>query len=429
VDLLSVPDRATLSNMAPEYGATMGYFPPDERTLEYLRFTGRNPEVIKRVEWYLKEQGLFRRSSSPVPDYKEVLELNLSSIEPSLSGPKRPQDRIPLSHLKSGFQKALLAPISQQGFNLPEEQKSHTVSVTLNGKSHNLTHGDVVIAAITSCTNTSNPSVMIAAGLLAKKALEKGLKVPPFVKTSLAPGSKVVTDYLHRSGLLPYLEQLGFNVVGYGCTTCIGNSGPLPSPINDAINEGNLVVAAVLSGNRNFTGRIHPAVKASYLASPPLVVAFSLAGSVNRDLTTEPIGRTSKGEPVYLKDIWPSPEEIASHLTYAQDPEAFGHQYAGIETSNSQWNMIEVDQTDLYPWDEKSTYIQEPPFFESLSPQPEPIKSIKEARILVIAGDSVTTDHISPAGNISPTSPAGQYLISQGVPPAEFNQYGARRGN
>lgn len=429
VETLSVPDRATLSNMAPEYGATMGFFPPDQRTLEYLSQTGRSQELVARVEWYLKEQGLFRTSTSPTPQFKDVVELDLSTIQAVLSGPKRPQDRVPLPQMKENFYFALTSPLGPQSFGIPQEEKDKKVEVNLNGSTHQLSHGDVLIAAITSCTNTSNPSVMLAAGILARKAVEKGLKVPPYVKTSLSPGSLVVTDYLKRAGLLPYLEQLGFHLVGYGCMTCIGNSGPLPQSLVEGIKKGGIVAAAVLSGNRNFTGRIHPQVKAAYLASPPLVIAFALAGTVTRDLTQEPVGYTPQGKPVFLKELWPTPEELKQALQHAIDSELFRSRYEAIEQSNQLWNQIEVDPSPLYQWDEASTYIQEPPFFQHLSPIPEEIKAIENARILVMAGDSITTDHISPAGNIHPESPAGRYLIERGVPPEDFNQYGARRGN
>ncbi len=426
---MSVTDRATLSNMAPEYGATMGFFPVDDKSLEYLRWSGRSPELVQLVEVYMKEQGLFRTDDAPEPCYKEVIELDISTVESCLSGPKRPQDRVMIYDLKSSFNKALITPFEKQGYGLTEDKLSATGTVKWDGTTQTLKHGDVVIAAITSCTNTSNPSVLLAAGILAKKAIAAGLKVKPYVKTSLAPGSRVVTEYLKKTNLLPYLEQLGFHIVGYGCTTCIGNSGPLPEPVATAIKEGGLIASAVISGNRNFPGRVHPQVKAAYLASPPLVVAYALAGTVNIDLTSEPLGINHKGEAVYLKDIWPSPAEIEALLPMAQDAKSFTSIYHNIEQSNPMWNDIEVKGGAIYAWDENSTYIQEPPFFETLTPTPEPIKPIINGRVLIKAGDSITTDHISPAGNIALDSPAGKYLIERGVPQKEFNQYGARRGN
>jgi aconitate hydratase len=429
LDNMPVTDRATLANMAPEYGATMGFFPVDDRTLDYLRQTGRPAELVTLVERYSKEQGLFRSVGMPEPVFKDVVELDLGAVQPSLAGPKRPQDRVTLANLKSAFRASLTAPLEKQGFNLAPEAVNAKASVQLPGdRKSEMKHGDVAIAAITSCTNTSNPAVLIAAGLLAKKAVDAGLEVNPKVKTSLAPGSKVVTDYLTRTGLLPYLERLGFHVVGYGCTTCIGNSGPLPDHISFAIKKSGLIAASVLSGNRNFTGRVHPLTKASYLASPPLVVAFALAGTVDVDLTTEPIGRNG-GKAIYLKDIWPSESEVAQLIGAAQDPETFKRAYQDIERANEMWNKIRVSAGAVYQWDENSTYLREPPFFVGLKGEPEPIKPITGVRVLVKAGDSVTTDHISPAGNIAADSPAGQYLVSRGVKPRDFNQYGARRGN
>ncbi|WP_273888320.1 aconitate hydratase [Rubrobacter naiadicus] len=470
---LPLPDRATIANMAPEYGATCSFFPVDEETLKYLRGTGRE-DLVDLVERYTKEQGLFRTDETPEPRFSETLELDMATVEPSLAGPRRPQDRIRLSEVKSNFRRALAeitgatnghangsgtpkdAPIEEQsaesfpasdapadaagvtGEGEPEVRSSSggeeadpggTVTVTLDGEEDRIGHGSAVIAAITSCTNTSNPSVMVGAGLLAKKAVEKGLSVAPHVKTSLAPGSKVVTEYLETSGLLDYLEKLRFDVVGYGCTTCIGNSGPLPDPIHEAIEENDLVVAAVLSGNRNFEGRINPDVKANYLASPPLVVAYALAGRVDIDLEHEPLGEDSDGNPVYLRDIWPSQEEIAREIAGALDPSLYKEQYADVYTGNEQWNAVEVPSGELYEWDPDSTYIQEPAFFKDLSPEPEPLRDIEGARVLVKVGDSVTTDHISPAGAIPSKSPAGQYLISKGVEPRNFNSYGSRRGN
>lgn len=428
VDSMSLADRATIANMAPEYGATMGFFPIDGETLRYLQRTGRSEAQIQLVERYTKEQGLFRTGSES-PRYTKVLHLSLDSIEPSLAGPKRPQDRVPLAKMKSAFRESLCAPLSQRGFELDTEAIGTKATVKNNGHSHEIGHGAVVIAAITSCTNTSNPSVMLAAGLLAKNAVERGLRVPEHVKTSLAPGSRVVTDYLNRAGLARPLEQLGFHTVGYGCTTCIGNSGPLPPPVSDAISRHDLVAAAVLSGNRNFEGRINPLVKANYLASPPLVVAYALAGTTDIDLTAEPIGRTPAGDPVFLKDIWPSRAEIQSAIDAAVLPEMFRERYARAFEANPIWNEIKITGGNLFPWDPRSTYIQDPPFLADLSAEPGPLRSIRGARVLALLGDSVTTDHISPAGSIAQKSPAGQYLISHGVEPSDFNSYGARRGN
>jgi len=427
VSRLSLPDRATIANMAPEYGATMGFFPVDAETIAYLRGTGRPDEVVELAERYCKENLLFRTDDAPEPVFSDLLELDLSTVEPSLAGPKRPHDRVRLRDAKTSFAVSLRAPIKERGFELSEEQLGKRVAV--EGTDYSLTHGDVVIAAITSCTNTSNPSVMIGAGLLAKKAVERGLQVKPWVKTSLAPGSRVVTDYLQASGLIPYLEQLRFHVVGYGCTTCIGNSGPVPEPIAKAVKEGDLVVAAVLSGNRNFEGRINPVVRANYLASPMLVVAYALAGTVNIDLFNEPLGTDRNGQPVYLRDIWPSQEEIRGAIAAALDPEMFRRQYARVFAGDKFWQNLPVPEGELYAWDPNSTYIQEPPYFVNLSPEPEPLSDIEEACVLAVFGDSITTDHISPAGSIAVNSPAGQYLIQRGVSPQEFNSYGARRGN
>ena len=427
VSRLSLPDRATIANMAPEYGATMGFFPVDAETIAYLRGTGRPDEVVELAERYCKENLLFRTDDAPEPAFSDLLELDLSTVEPSLAGPKRPHDRVRLRDAKTSFAVSLRAPIKERGFELSEEQLGKRVAV--EGTDYSLTHGDVVIASITSCTNTSNPSVMIGAGLLAKKAVERGLQVKPWVKTSLAPGSRVVTDYLQASGLIPYLEQLRFHVVGYGCTTCIGNSGPVPEPIAKAVKEGDLVVAAVLSGNRNFEGRINPVVRANYLASPMLVVAYALAGTVNIDLFNEPLGTDRNGQPVYLRDIWPSQEEIRGAIAAALDPEMFRRQYARVFAGDKFWQNLPVPEGELYAWDPNSTYIQEPPYFVNLSPEPEPLSDIEEACVLAVFGDSITTDHISPAGSIAVNSPAGQYLIQRGVSPQEFNSYGARRGN
>ena len=516
---LSLPDRATIANMAPEYGATSSFFPVDAETVKYLRGTGRDEELADLVERYTREQGLFRTDETPDPRFSETLELDMDTVESSLAGPRRPQDRLALADVKPAFRQALadmvgpdnaLVKNGKNGYSDPYDEaddesfpasdtpnpdipvrgaaneaegkeggaastgESHStddtesfpasdtpagaadatgegepdptaggelaaeepeavpsgsVTVTLDGEEAELKHGSAVIAAITSCTNTSNPSVMIGAGLLAKKAVEKGLSVEPHVKTSLAPGSKVVTEYLQTSDLLPYLEELKFDVVGYGCTTCIGNSGPLPEEISEAVNENDLVVAAVLSGNRNFEGRINPDVRANYLASPPLVVAYALAGTVDIDLVNEPLGEDSDGNPVHLKDIWPSQEEVRREIETALDPNIYKKQYANVYTGNEQWNEVEVPSGDLYAWDPDSTYIQEPSFFKDLSPEPEDLKDIEGARVLVKVGDSVTTDHISPAGAIPSKMPAGQYLIEKGVDPRDFNSYGSRRGN
>lgn len=425
---LSLADRATIANMAPEYGATTGYFPVDRVTLEYLRQTGRSEDLIDLVERYYKEQGLYREENSPEPEYTDVLELDLSTVEASLAGPKRPQDRILLKNIKSKWNSIIRSSIKEGGYGLDDTQINQKVKIP-NGYNSELKNGDVVIAAITSCTNTSNPFVLIGAGLLAKKAVEKGLKQKPYVKTSLAPGSRIVTEYLKQSGLLKYLEELGFYVVGYGCTTCIGNSGPLDEPIVQAINEGNLVVSAVLSGNRNFEGRISPHVKANFLASPILVVAYSIAGTINFDFYSEPLGYDSNNQPVYLKDIWPSSKEINELIQNTITSQMFKEKYSNIDIANEMWNEIKTSTGLLYQWDENSTYIQEPPFFKNMSLKIEPLKDITHARCLVKVGDSITTDHISPAGSISVNSPAGQYLISKGVKKEDFNSYGARRGN
>lgn len=430
---LALADRATIANMAPEYGATMGFFPVDEETLRYLRNTGRDAQLVNLVERYTKAQGIFRYPDAPEPEYSDVLELDLGSVEPSLAGPKRPQDRISLPQMKSSFEKALTAPVQERGYGLSEEEVTNSAKMGSNGGSVEMKHGAVVIAAITSCTNTSNPSVMVAAGLVAKKAVERGLKVKPYVKTSLAPGSRVVTEYLDRSGLLQPLSELGFNVVGYGCTTCIGNSGPLPSEVVKAINSANLVAAAVLSGNRNFEGRVHPFVRANYLASPPLVLAYALAGTVDVDLTQEALGVDQNGQPVYLKDIFPTPAEINRVIAEAISPELFRQKYANVFDGNPAWNEISAQYNStssaVYNWDEKSTYIQEPPFFQNFSLDLPPIQDIRQARVLAFLGDSITTDHISPAGAIPADSPAGKYLLEHGVAVRDFNSYGSRRGN
>jgi len=452
---LSVADRATIGNMSPEYGATIGFFPVDKETLKYLEFTGRDEQVIKRVEAYCKEQGLFHTADSPEPEFSELVTLNLADVEPSLAGPKRPQDRVPLSKSKHSFRRALVNMLEsetndiekntidnwiEEGGNAerPAEEIinpeklgpiSRTVTISENCVHYNLGHGSVVIAAITSCTNTSNPSVMLAAGLLAKNAVQRGLDTKPWVKTSLAPGSKVVTDYLQESGLTPYLEALGYHLVGYGCTTCIGNSGPLPEPIANAVKEGDLVVASVLSGNRNFEGRINPLVRANYLASPPLVVAYALAGRMDIDLKREPLGRDRNGEPVYLKDIWPTSQEVKDTINMCVKSDMFRKQYADVFEGDETWKSLPTPEGNLFEWEADSTYVREAPFFEDMPEEPEPLTDIKDARVLAMLGDSVTTDHISPAGAIPVDSPAGQYLISEGVEPKDFNSFGSRRGN
>ncbi len=425
---MSLPDRATIANMSPEYGATMGFFPMDDESLRYLQRTGRSDEQVELVRRYTKAQGLFRTDDTEDPMFSDTLHLDLSEVEPSLAGPKRPQDRITLANMKSEFEESLVRKEPTRGFDLKPDELTRT-GIFKNGQTVTMKHGDVVIAAITSCTNTSNPSVMLGAGIVAKKALAKGLKVPPYVKTSLAPGSRVVTEYLNEAGLTEYLDQLGFNLVGYGCTTCIGNSGPLPEAVEKAVKEGDLIVAGVLSGNRNFEGRIHQNVKANYLASPPLVVAYALAGTVDIDLTKDPIGKDKDGNDVYLKDIWPTTDEILEHLDDAVRPDLFKKMYDGIEDSNEEWNNIPITGGELYDWKEDSTYIQEPPFFIDMTHDPEPIKKIEKAKVLVKVGDSITTDHISPAGAIKPDSPAGKYLIENGVNKEDFNSYGSRRGN
>jgi aconitate hydratase len=419
---LSLADRATIGNMGPEYGATIGYFPIDDETLRYLELTGRDPHLIALVESYAKEQGMFRTDSSPDPMFSDSLELDLATVVPSLSGPRRPQDRIPLTESKKSFKEAL--PSLMKGADI-----NKTVTVQKNGDKFQLAHGSVVISAITSCTNTSNPSVMIGAGLLAKKAAEKGLTSKPWVKTSLAPGSKVVTEYLKDSGLLSYLEEIGFHLVGYGCTTCIGNSGPLPEPVVNAIQEGELVAAAVLSGNRNFEGRIHPNVRANYLASPPLVVAYALAGSMDTDLYNEPLGNDLQGKPVYLRDIWPTPQEVQETMRKSVRSEMFTKEYSQATEGDEQWRNMPVPQGELFEWDPQSTYVREAPYFDGMSRTPAEIKEIKGARVLALLGDSVTTDHISPAGSIERNGPAARYLTNNDVLPKDYNQYGARRGN
>jgi len=422
---LSVTDRATIANMAPEYGATMGFFPVDDRTLEYFKGTGRTKDEIKALAAYFKAQGMFGIPQAKEIDFSQLLTLDLATVAPSLAGPKRPQDRIEIGQVKHNFDTLFSAPSAQNGFNQPISNRQKTVQ-TESGKP--LHHGDIVIAAITSCTNTSNPSVMLAAGLLAKKAVEAGLTISSHVKTSLAPGSRVVTEYLKKTGLLPYLNKLGFNVVAYGCTTCIGNSGDLTPDVNQAITSGDLICAAILSGNRNFEARIHPNVKANYLASPPLVVAYAIAGNMTTDLMTEPVGRGTKGD-VWLGDIWPTTDEINDLLKFAMDPHVFRGNYSNVQNNPGElWSKIKGITGAIYDWPE-STYIAEPPFFDGFAMQPSPMPPVKQARILGIFGDSVTTDHISPAGNIDAGSPAGLWLLKHGVQRADFNSYGSRRGN
>lgn len=424
---LPVADRATISNMSPEYGATCGIFPVDEQTLRYLQLTGRDEDVIDLVERYYKAQGMFRTAASPDPEYSQVLEFDLASVEPSLAGPRRPQDRIPLPEVPKNFFEVF--PNGTPAAGGEDKPLRHGVSVTVDGRETEVGDGSVVIAAITSCTNTSNPSVMIGAGLLARKASERGLKARPWVKTSLAPGSQVVTSYLENAGLLTDLENLGFSVVGYGCTTCIGNSGPLPQPVAEAVDDHNLVAAAVLSGNRNFEGRIHPQVQANYLASPMLVVAYALAGRVDVDLAHDAIGKDAQGAPVFLREIWPSRNEIREAIEASVSADMFREKYAEAFTGDEKWEGLPVPSGDRFNWDPESTYVQKVPFFDDLPVEPEPPTDIEGARVLVTVGDTVTTDHISPAGSIPQSSPAGQFLISGDVPRRDFNSYGSRRGN
>ena len=414
---LTLPDRATIANMAPEYGATMGFFPVDSETLAYLRFTSRSEEQVRLVEAYTKEQGLFRTDQTPDPIFSERLELDLASVVPTMAGPKRPQDSVPLTQAKTSFVKSLAGAAPRH------------VSVRNNGDRFELADGSVVIAAITSCTNTSNPSLMLGAGLLAKKAVERGLTSKPWVKTSFAPGSKVVTDYLEKAGLWPYLETLRFHLVGYGCTTCIGNSGPLPDSIAAAIKDNNLVAVSVLSGNRNFEGRINALCRANYLASPPLVVAYALAGSMDIDIVNEPLGNDKSGKPVYLREIWPTPQEVENTMRSSVTSEMFRKEYADVFTGDAHWRALPIPEGDLYAWDSKSTYIKNPPYFEAMPKKPSALGDLHGLRALAVLGDSVTTDHISPAGSIPADSPAGKYLIANGVQPMDFNSYGARRGN
>jgi aconitate hydratase len=413
---LTLPDRATIANMAPEYGATMGFFPVDAETLAYLRFTARSEEHVKLVEAYTKEQGLFRTDATPDPIFSDRLELNLATVVPTMAGPKRPQDSVFLTDAKSSFEKSLGA-------------APKSVSVQNNGDRFELRDGSVVIAAITSCTNTSNPSLMLGAGLLAKKAVERGLTSRPWVKTSFAPGSKVVTDYLDKAGLTPFLESLRFNLVGYGCTTCIGNSGPLSDSISKAIKDNNLHAVSVLSGNRNFEGRINPLCRANYLASPPLVVAYALAGRMDFDIVKEPLGKDQSGKPVYLRDIWPTPAEVEASMRSSVSSDMFRKEYADVFTGDEHWRALPIPEGDLYAWDSKSTYINHPPFFQDMPRNPVALKDLTGLRALAVLGDSVTTDHISPAGSIPADTPAGKYLMSRGVQPKDFNSYGSRRGN
>jgi aconitate hydratase len=421
LDALSLADRATIANMAPEYGATCGFFPIDDATLVYLRMTGRAPEQVALVEAYAKTQGFWRDATAADPVFTDTLQLDMSTVQPSLAGPKRPQDRVLLASVDDGFNSELAS-----GYKKGDE---HDRRVTVSGESYDLGHGDVVIAAITSCTNTSNPSVLVAAGLVARKARALGLTRKPWVKTSLAPGSQVVTDYLAKAGLQEDLDAIGFNLVGYGCTTCIGNSGPLPEPISKAINDNDLVASAVLSGNRNFEGRVSPDVRANYLASPPLVVAYSLFGTTAKDITTDPIGESKDGKPVYLKDIWPTTAEVANTVAAAIDSEMFSSRYANVFQGDKHWQAINVEGSDTYTWRAGSTYVANPPYFEGITMTPAPVSDIIDAKPLAILGDSITTDHISPAGSIKVDSPAGKYLMEHQVSKADFNSYGARRGN
>ncbi len=436
LESMSLTDRATIGNMAPEYGATMGYFPVDEETLRYMRLTGRSEETVARTEAYMRAQGLFRDANSPEPEFTDTLALDLGTVVPSLAGPKRPQDRVALTDMQDTFRKALTTPVKDRGYELSGDALNREAIFgtpasqgQANGGSQKMKHGAVVIAAITSCTNTSNPSVLIAAGLVAKKAVEKGLNVKPYVKTSLAPGSLVVTEYLKSAGLLEPLSKLGFNVIAYGCTTCIGNSGPLPGEVAKAVTGGDLVAAAVISGNRNFEGRVHPLVKANYLASPPLVVAYALAGTVDIDLVNEPLGTDKNNQPVYLKDLWPSQKEVSEAIEANVKAEMFKSKYADVFSGSDMWKEIKVKEGDLFEWSEESTYIHHPPYFQTLTLDKPSIQEIKNARVLGVFGDSITTDHISPAGNIAADSPAGKFLQERGVQPKDFNQYGTRRGN
>lgn len=426
---LSLADRATIANMAPEYGATMGFFPVDESTLQYLRMTGRTEERISLIRDYFEAQGLFGMPDAGAIDFTKTLDLDLNETQPAVAGPRRPQDRIDVPALKERFQAMLTDKISDGGFGLEAEAVSDRETIESNGSSSEIGHGSVLIAAITSCTNTSNPSVMLAAGLLAKKAVQRGLTVDPVVKTSLAPGSRVVTDYLNETGLQEYLDQLGFHLVGYGCTTCIGNSGPLGVEIEDALTQGNLVGASVLSGNRNFEARVHGSIKANFLMSPPLVVAYALAGTIDVDLVNDPLGVDSEGESVFLKDLWPTKKEIDECVASGIRPQMFIEKYQSVQETNSEWTAVDAPEGELFAWNEASTYVQEPPFFDQFKMDPEPIQQIKDMRPLALLGDSVTTDHISPAGAIPKDGPAGRFLQEKGVEHNDFNSFGSRRGN
>ncbi|MFL6549123.1 MAG: aconitate hydratase, partial [Povalibacter sp.] len=424
---LPLADRATIANMAPEFGSTCGIFPIDNETLRYLELTGRPAEQIALVRDYAKHQGLWREEGAPQADYTDVLELDLGTVEPSLAGPKRPQDRVPLRNAKQIYEAAFTKMAEERKLKNPTAMG--VGSATVDGQSFEVRDGAVLIAAITSCTNTSNPAVLIAAGLLARNARKRGLKSKPWVKTSLAPGSRVVTDYLNKAGLAEDLEALGFYTVGYGCTTCIGNSGPLKQEISDAVKAGDVVACSVLSGNRNFEGRVHPEVRMNFLASPPLVVAYALSGTLDRDLTTQALGTGSDGQPVYLKDIWPTPAEIQEFIAKSVDSTMFRKSYASVFTGDENWNSINLPAGKIYQWNENSTYVKNPPYFVGMTMKPNPVADIRNARVLALLGDSVTTDHISPAGDISKSSAAAKYLVSLGVQPVDFNSYGARRGN
>ena len=426
---LPVTDRATIANMAPEYGATMGFFPVDDVTLDYLRLTGRDQALVELVETYAKAVGLFRTDSTPDPVFSETLELDLSTVQPSLAGPKRPQDRVLLNQVKESFEEHLVKPIAQNGFALDSSVTAQSVAVADPAENYEITHGSVVLAAITSCTNTSNPDVMLGAGLLAKNAVNAGLRVAPWVKPSMAPGSRVVTEYLEKAGLTSYLESLKFHLVGYGCTTCIGNSGPLPEHIGTAIEEGDLVVASVLSGNRNFEGRINPLTRANYLASPMLVVAYALAGRVDFDFDNQPLGTNEDGKAIYLADIWPSKQDIADVVGSSVTPQLFSTQYASVFEGEDRWKDLAITESELFDWDSNSTYVREPNYFDDIGQDIDRVKDIEGARVLAVLGDSVTTDHISPAGAIARTSPAAGYLAENHTDQADFNSYGARRGN
>jgi aconitate hydratase len=427
---LSVPDRTTVANMAPEYGATMGFFPVDAMTLEFLRHTGRPPQLVELVERYCRAQGLFRTDDTLDPQFCDIIDLDLGAVRPCLAGPSRPQDRVALDAMPAAWNAALRAPAASRGFDVDLDAAAACAMVELpDGSQAAITHGAVVLASITSCTNTSNPAAMLAAGLLARNAAARGLRSRPWVKTSLAPGSTAVTAYLRAAGLLEGLERLGFHVAGYGCATCIGNSGPLPEAVQTAISDKRLIAAAVVSGNRNFEGRIHPLARACYLASPPLVVAYALAGTIDIDLQRDPLGTDRSGKPVYLQDIWPPADAVNELCRLALDPAIYEREYADIERACAPWNAIALRQDTIFDWDEASTYIQHPSFFDGMPLRPGRIEPIRDARVLALLGDSVTTDHISPAGAIPPSSPAGRYLIERGVAPGEFNSYGSRRGN